>query len=201
MAAWLHFVDTCQRAIGEIQLARSVDPFLMPTLLNAAAKLHTHANRLLSRQLLLRIASKLDSGESEQSDRTGHRERQASIRLSDLQGDASSALDPRVQAVLDRVHTGRIRHRREFTHVARSLRVSPSYLSRLVVTQTGITFNRHLQAAKMGESARLLDESDLSVKEIASATGYEHVPSFDRQFRRYFRITPSEFRRHARRAG
>ena len=59
-------------------------------------------------------------------------------------------------------------------------------------------FNRHLQLARMNTAARLLQTSSLSVKEISAATGYEHVPSFDRQFRKHFRMTPGEFRRGIR---
>ena len=82
--------------------------------------------------------------------------------------------------------------------MAQNLRVSRSYLSRLVFKETGVTFNRHLQLARMNTAARLLQESELSIKEISSGTGYEHVPSFDRQFRSHFNLTPGDFRRAIR---
>jgi len=50
----------------------------------------------------------------------------------------------------------------------------------------------------MNTAARLLQESELSIKEISSGTGYEHVPSFDRQFRSHFKLTPGDFRRAVR---
>jgi AraC-like DNA-binding protein len=50
----------------------------------------------------------------------------------------------------------------------------------------------------MNTAARLLQESELSIKEISSGTGYEHVPSFDRQFRSHFNRTPGDFRRAIR---
>jgi AraC-like DNA-binding protein len=195
LAAWLHFVDRCQVTVGRAQLTGTVDSALIPTLLEAAGNLRTHASRLLSRTLLLRIVSRLDN--IREPDRNAAP--LAPVMLPEVPGEAPVALDRRVLVLLDRIFTGRVRHRSQLTETARSLRVSPSYLSRLVVSQTGMTFKRHLQVAKMGESARLLDESELSVKEIAAAMGYEHVPSFDRQFRRYFHVTPSEYRRYVRR--
>ena len=101
----------------------------------------------------------------------------------------------RVATVLEYVEENHSRSSCRLEEVARTLRVSRSYLSRLVLRETGLTFNRHLQLARMNTAARLLQASSLSVKEISAATGYEHVPSFDRQFRKHFRMTPGEFRR------
>lgn len=104
----------------------------------------------------------------------------------------------RVAAVLEYIQEHHSRSSCRLEEVARTLRVSRSYLSRLVLRETGLTFNRHLQLARMNTAARLLQASSLSVKEISAATGYEHVPSFDRQFRKHFRMTPGEFRRAIR---
>jgi len=54
------------------------------------------------------------------------------------------------------------------------------------------------QGGNLLTAARLLQESELSIKEISSGTGYEHVPSFDRQFRSHFNLTPGDFRRAVR---
>jgi AraC-like DNA-binding protein len=82
--------------------------------------------------------------------------------------------------------------------IAAQLRVSRSYLSRVVLRETGLSYNKHLQFARMNTAARLLQSTHLSVKEISSSTGYQHVPSFDRQFRNHFKMTPGEFRKGIR---
>jgi AraC-like DNA-binding protein len=107
-------------------------------------------------------------------------------------------MNPRVASVLTYVEENHNRSSCRLEEVARNLTVSRSYLSRLVLRETGLTFNRHLQLARMNTAARLLQGTALSVKEISAATGYEHVPSFDRQFRKHFRMTPGEFRRGLR---
>jgi AraC-like DNA-binding protein len=107
-------------------------------------------------------------------------------------------VDPRVRTVLQYVESRHVNSACRLDDVARNLRVSRSYLSRLVFKETGVTFNRHLQLARMNTAARLLQESELSIKEISSGTGYEHVPSFDRQFRSHFNLTPGDFRRAVR---
>jgi two-component system response regulator YesN len=104
-------------------------------------------------------------------------------------------VDSRVSAVLNYVRACHLQPDCRLSDIALSLRMSRSHLSRLVLKQTGVTFKGHLQLARMNTAARLLQETNLSIKEIASSTGYEHVPSFDRQFRHYFQVTPGRFRR------
>jgi len=69
-----------------------------------------------------------------------------------------------------------------------------------VLRQTGLSFGKHLQLARMKTAAQLLESTTLTVKEVSSASGYEHVSSFDRQFRRQFAVTPGVFRRAVRRS-
>ena len=110
-----------------------------------------------------------------------------------LQSSAPAVVDPRVRTVLQYVESRHVNSACRLDDVAKNLRVSRSYLSRLVFKETGVTFNRHLQLARMNTAARLLQESELSIKEISSGTGYEHVPSFDRQFRSHFNLHPWRF--------
>lgn len=198
LAAWLRFIDTSQVAVGRYQLDGSENSLTIPALLTAAAVLRSLANRLLARSLILRIARQLGSAAQVGDAHIGPPGQSSLTRSAQVMDGASRPVDFRVRAVLDHVAMGPLQHRQLLVDIAGNLRVSSSYLSRLVVKQTGVPFSRHLQVARMNESARLLDESELSVKEIASATGYEHVPSFDRQFRQYFHVTPSQFRHHAR---
>ena len=107
-------------------------------------------------------------------------------------------LSPRVAAVLAYIAEAHSRSSCRLSEISARLRVSRSYLSRLVLRESGLSYNKHLQNARMTTAARLLQSTHLSVKDISSATGYEHVPSFDRQFRHHFKMTPGEFRRRPR---
>jgi len=107
-------------------------------------------------------------------------------------------LSPRVSAVLAYIAEAHSRSSCRLSEISAQLHVSRSYLSRLVLRETGLSYNKHLQLARMSTAARLLQSTHLSVKDISSATGYEHVPSFDRQFRNHFKTTPGEFRRRPR---
>lgn len=186
--AWLEFVGKCHAAIERMDQG-ALEPRVASTLLAAAARLQTRTARVLALTMISRVAGHM-------STTTPMSISTAVIQPTDRLQEPT--LNPRVAAVLEYVEDNHSRSSCRLEEVARTLRVSRSYLSRLVLRETGLTFNRHLQLARMNTAARLLQSSSLSVKEISRATGYEHVPSFDRQFRKHFRMTPGEFRRGIR---
>jgi AraC-like DNA-binding protein len=186
--AWLEFVGQCHAAIARLEKG-TLEPHVTSTLLAAATRLQTRTARVLALTMISRVAGRM-------STTTPMSAYASVIQPSDRLPEP--VLNPRVAAVLEYVEENHNRSSCRLEEVARNLRVSRSYLSRLVLRETGLTFNRHLQLARMNTAARLLQGSSLSVKEISAATGYEHVPSFDRQFRKHFRMTPGEFRRGLR---
>lgn len=56
----------------------------------------------------------------------------------------------------------------------------------------------YINEEKMKEALWLLNESNLSVREIARRVGYEDPFYFDRVFRRYHDMTPRDYRRRLR---
>jgi len=205
--AWLHFIDTCQVAVGKSQLDSSKDPqALVPKLFDAAGRLETHAERLLGAVVVFQIAGRLGSlaagGPGPGAVRgaapaAGPGSRTDLIRALTLAANEGlqSGDDPRVDAVMRYIKEQHLNSDCRLLEVASQLRVSRTHLSRLVLRQTGFAFKHHLQFARMHSAAGMLTETEMSIKEIASATGYEHVPSFVRKFRRYFQLTPGRYRR------
>src|SRR6476660_5816936 len=70
--------------------------------------------------------------------------------------------------------------------------LSESHLQHLFKESTGL--GRMLADQRMQRAAKLLEQTNLSIKEIAWAVGYEHTSSFTRAFERYFREAPRCFR-------
>lgn len=184
--AWIEFAGQCHETWRRLENG-SVEPRATSTLVEAASRLRTPTARVLALTMITRIAGKLAETNTS-SAKSSH----------DVPKRETDKVNSRAALVLAYVDEHHSRSTCRLEEIAGTLRVSRSYLSRLVLRETGATFNRHLQLARMNTAARLLQSSHLSVKEISSATGYEHVPSFDRQFRRHFRMTPGEFRRGLR---
>jgi AraC-like DNA-binding protein len=196
--AWLDFLEECRRVLSLNEQSDPEQPAnLTPELFETASRLRTRTARVLARVMITRLAERLATAPSP-SKPVERAPLEVTNADSLLQSSAPAVIDPRVRTVLQYVESRHVQSACRLDDVARNLRVSRSYLSRLVFKETGVTFNRHLQLARMNTAARLLQESELSIKEISSGTGYEHVPSFDRQFRSHFNLTPGDFRRAVR---
>ena len=82
---------------------------------------------------------------------------------------------------------------------AARLDISPSYLNKLVRTQTRHSAMEWLEIARINWAKCLLKKDDLSVAEVSLAIGIDDPSYFTRFFRKSTGMTPSEFRQHMRR--
>ena len=186
-SAWLEFVGACHGAVERLEQG-SFDARETSRLIAAATRLQTRTARVLALSMINRVTNRLAAGPAAaQTPLAAPETDQPDIEFSS-----------RVTAVLAYLAEAHSRSSCRLAEISARLRVSRSYLSRLVLRETGLSYNKHLQFARMNTAARLLQSTHLSVKEISASTGYEHVPSFDRQFRNHFKMTPGEFRKGMR---
>ena len=75
---------------------------------------------------------------------------------------------------------------------------SESYLSKLILKNTGKHFGEIVRELKMEQAKQLLLESGLTIEEIAERVGYESANQFSRAFKQYAGMTPLRFRKQAR---
>jgi AraC-like DNA-binding protein len=78
--------------------------------------------------------------------------------------------------------------------VARALGVSTFYLSHVFSEESDLTLFHYLTTLRM-EKAKELMAGGLKIAGVARETGYEDGKYFSKVFRRYFGVTPREFRR------
>lgn len=71
---------------------------------------------------------------------------------------------------------------------------TPNYCSSLFVKKTGMTFSQYLTKLRMEQSVRMLKNLDLPLKKIATAVGYEDEVYFYKVFKKYFGVTPAQYR-------
>jgi AraC family transcriptional regulator of arabinose operon len=76
--------------------------------------------------------------------------------------------------------------------------LSESHLQHLFKQGTGLGLGRLLSKQRMERAADLLGHTNMSIKEIAWAVGYEHTSSFTRAFERHFREAPRAYRQRQR---
>jgi AraC-like DNA-binding protein len=78
---------------------------------------------------------------------------------------------------------------------ALAFNLSHSHLQHLFKQATGIGLGHVLTEKRLQRAAQLLASTNMSVKEIAIAVGYEHTSSFTRAFERRFEQGPRRYRR------
>lgn len=80
------------------------------------------------------------------------------------------------------------------TYVARSLNISPGYLSGLLKVLTGKSTQQHIHDKLIEKAKEKLSTTGLSVSEIAYELGFEHPQSFSKLFKTKTSLSPLEFR-------
>ncbi|THF77281.1 response regulator [Cohnella fermenti] len=79
--------------------------------------------------------------------------------------------------------------------VAHSNHVSPNYLSYLFKKYMGCNLWEYVIRLRMEESKRLLETTDLRRYEIADRVGYESPEHFSKIFKKYYGISPSDWKK------
>jgi AraC family transcriptional regulator of arabinose operon len=82
--------------------------------------------------------------------------------------------------------------------LATLVNLSSSRLGHLFRVQVGTDLDSFLRDARLEKAAELLQQTELSIKEIAGRVGYHHPSSFDRGFQHKFGVPPANFRRKNR---
>ena len=78
--------------------------------------------------------------------------------------------------------------------IAEITNISENYLSTLFREETGMNFLQYLNAIRINKAVELLKNSSLNISEIAETTGFPTPGYFTKIFRRFFSVTPTEYR-------
>lgn len=78
---------------------------------------------------------------------------------------------------------------------ASAVYLSPKYLSRIFKEYAKTGFNEYKLELKINAAKKLLEKSGLNVDQISDKLGYQNSESFIRQFKKFTKRTPTEFRR------
>ena len=103
--------------------------------------------------------------------------------------------EPRIQAIID--FMSRNLHRKiSLADLATVGNLSRSYLSDLFKSETGVSPGTYLIRLRMEKARQLLRTTFLSIKQIAAEVGYNSGRDFAHYFKKYFDVTPTEYRKH-----
>jgi two-component system, response regulator YesN len=80
--------------------------------------------------------------------------------------------------------------------LADKLQISSGYLSTYFKEKTGINLMEYVNEARIKRATVLLVESQLKIQEVAEAVGYRNITSFNRMFKKYTGLKPSDYRKN-----
>lgn len=80
--------------------------------------------------------------------------------------------------------------------IASSVYLSSRYLSRVFKQEVGCTIYEYITKLRMDYASRLIATTkEAQIKDIASEVGYNNVQSFIRFFKKYYSVTPEQYRK------
>ena len=84
--------------------------------------------------------------------------------------------------------------------LSRTFHYSPSFLSKMIHRQTGISFGEFVQKQKLEHGETLLKTTGYTLQEICEIIGYDSCAHFSRTFKKRYGLSPSEFRKQRQKA-
>ncbi len=82
----------------------------------------------------------------------------------------------------------------EERRIAATLNVGPQRLCRRFKLRMGLTLTACVRDVRLDGAGRLLVTTDLTIKEVWAAVGYNFASNFDHDFKERFGMTPTEYR-------
>ncbi len=111
--------------------------------------------------------------------------------------NASAAVPQIIQRAAVYINTN-FREHISLSALARQLSVSANYLGCLFKKHLGTSFNEYLNNIRLRYACNLLMTSELSVKEIAFASGYSSVEYFSYIFKKTMSLSPGAYHENMR---
>lgn len=82
--------------------------------------------------------------------------------------------------------------------IAERFFIHPDYLSHIFKEWTGETFQDYIIHARIEKGKKLLTQTDMSISNIATNSGYSNTAYFAKHFKRETGMSPKEYRKSAR---
>lgn len=82
--------------------------------------------------------------------------------------------------------------------ICRTLYITNYYVSHVFKKYMGMSPMQYVTKCRIMHAKKLLDETDLTVREIAAQCGYDETTNFFRNFKRLEGITPTEYRQKSK---
>ncbi len=98
---------------------------------------------------------------------------------------------------LDKVHQyvkNRYADLIKLADISAVVNMTPSSFCKYFKSNTGKTFTDYINEVRIGQACKLLYNFEMTISEVCYSCGYNNLTNFNRNFKRYTKRTPSEYR-------
>ncbi|CAH0119738.1 HTH-type transcriptional activator RhaR [Paenibacillus sp. CECT 9249] len=130
--------------------------------------------------------------------RSIHQLREWSMRILErLKGDCDREMkDSRTRLIRDihRLIETNLSQDVSLQTIAEHVHMHPVYISKIYKLETGLNLSDYIGQIRMDKAAYLLSNTQGKIYEIAAMVGYQRPHSFNHAFKKYYGMTPQEYR-------
>lgn len=80
------------------------------------------------------------------------------------------------------------------SHMAEFFNYSERQIQRIIRTATGLSFSENVRKLRMAHAADMMANTDMTLADVAAAVGYQDASNFRKLFRRFYGVSPMEYR-------
>ncbi len=85
----------------------------------------------------------------------------------------------------------------DVSQIAENVHLNQDYLTRIFKRETGVSVKSYVVSRRMEKARNLLQTTRLPITDVACQVGYSNYTSFNRVFKKTFRMSPQSFRKQA----
>lgn len=100
-----------------------------------------------------------------------------------------------IEPVLAEIKTDSTNHEYSLSYFAKKLGYTTEYFSYIFKEYTGKGFKMFLDRQRIEEAKRIMLARDVSITDLAIMCGYNNVRTFNNQFKKFEKITPTDFQK------
>ncbi|MCL2253133.1 MAG: AraC family transcriptional regulator [Lachnospiraceae bacterium] len=79
--------------------------------------------------------------------------------------------------------------------IANAVNLNRSYICRIFKQETGQSMFNYLNDLRMKKAGEIIEEGNVYIREVAALVGFDDPFYFARVFKKYYQVTPTEYRR------
>lgn len=168
-------IQYCVRFLGELEYCVSnINPAAHDRIADSAERMRNAISQEELSKNLMDALQAVFAPESAENGSTDHYTPEITQALSYIQSNYSRKIS--------------------LTSVAEHVGLSSGYLCRIFKEETGVSINAYINNLRMTRAGELLKGKNSYIKEVAVSVGFEDQLYFSRLFKRYYGVTPSEYR-------